>query len=305
MQSCALDPIVDDPVADINTSELSLASEVTNAKAPLPLECKVEYNSTVALNQFILGENLSKVQNNIITNSLSTSLNFLYCLLGEPTVKNKIHVVINNDRPDLIAVTQWSLGSDERKIVINPRELEGRTVFDRTLVHELVHALYQNDRFFINNRDFVIEGMASYFENYYRFDMNKKQAIDHLQDRIRAIVEAIGTCLDVEEELMTSDLNRDFDEFDRNQVDVMYSLSAYYWFILEDITGADSKKQILRILSTYTDEPTEHILITKKAFTLKSFEQWYGIDFEFTDNLPIEPSNTVPLCGAGIDIAET
>ena len=300
VQSCANNPANDQQINDSNLSEellseLPPARRVNDTEILLPLECEVDYNSTTALNQFVLNEDISQAHKNILIGSLTTSLNFMYCFLGEPIVKQKILVEIDGKRPDLIAVTQWQLGSSERKIVINPKELEARTVFDRTLVHELVHALYQNDRFFINNRDFIIEGMASYFENYYRFGLNKEQVVDHLQDRIKAIVEAIGMCLDAREGVVASDVNKDFDEFDRNQVDVMYNLSAYYWFIVEEVKGVDASKEILRILSTYRGEPTEHIE-NKKAFILKRFEEWYGIDLDFSKHLPVAQKQADPIC---------
>ena len=300
-QSCAKIPSVDEQTVDLNISEelfpeLTPAKKIIEAETPLPLECIVSYDPTTALNQFAISDNISQAHRDTLTNSLTTSLNFMYCLLGEPIVKKKIIIEIDNQRPDLIAVTQWQLGASVRKIVINPKELEARAIFERTLVHELVHALYQNDRFFINNRDFIIEGMASYFENYYRFGMNKEKAMDYLQDRIKAIVEALGMCLDVSEASLASDVNKDFDEFGRNQVDVMYNLSAYYWFALGAGKETYAGDEILRILGTYTDEPAEHILNNKKAFSLSGFERWYGIDFDLLSHLPIEPKYTDVLC---------
>ena len=278
------------------TPALTPAKKVSEKKVLLPTKCKASYHPTIALRQFKINNNINLAQKKLIRGSLTESLNFIYCLLGEPTVKKQIIIDTNDQRPNLIAVTQWQLGASERKIVINPKELEAKAIFDRTLVHELVHALYQNDRFFINNRDFIIEGMASYFENYYRFGMNKEKAMDYLQDRIKAIVEALGMCLDVNEASLASDVNKDFDEFGRNQVDVMYNLSAYYWFALEAGKETDAGDEILRILGTYTDEPAEHILNNKKAFSLSGFERWYGIDFDLQSNLPIEPKYTNALC---------
>jgi len=234
--------------------------------------------------QFDLQQITNRHDKQKIKDAIRQGIAFLYCTFGQPIVEQKVVIELNTKRPNLIALMQWKLKSIERKIIINPKEMDRKSVFDRTIVHELFHALYQSNNFFINNRDFITEGMAAYAENSFRFFDNDTAALDYLGDRVVAISRATKTCFNLDAKLNTSDMNKDFDEHERNQVDAMYALSAYYWFALKADINVNEK--IYYILNLYKGNKIKHVLESKNSLTLYQFQKWYGIHYDFSKHSP-------------------
>lgn len=100
---------------------------------------------------------------------------FLNKTYGKPLHLHKVHVVVKEKMTNYPKTFWKGKWHNKREVVLNmfyiyPSELP-------VIVHELFHALYQSNDVIQRYPEFILEGMAVYTENYYKYKNNIKTRI--------------------------------------------------------------------------------------------------------------------------------
>jgi hypothetical protein len=100
---------------------------------------------------------------------------FLKSVLGNPIYQNKIIVKITKKH---ISYPKMVYNNKKRIVSFSSFYMDESEM--PTIVHELFHALYQNDQIIETHTDFILEGMAIYIENLYKYkdDEQVKQKLN-------------------------------------------------------------------------------------------------------------------------------
>jgi len=188
-------------------------------------------------------------------------LSFLVGEYGPSIYKGKVNLIISaNSRNS--GKMSWSDNRRKyRTITLNelcllPSEL-------RILVHELFHAFYQSNAFIKANPDFILEGMAVYTENKYRYG-NKSNA--EILKQMRQEFEVIARLV----EYKPINFDIPFQSYGNKKIDLFYILSGILFFSQDPTTINGKIRKIFKKSPTSGGKKSFDELI--EAYRLKKTE---------------------------------
>ncbi|RLA73582.1 MAG: hypothetical protein DRG11_07570 [Epsilonproteobacteria bacterium] len=103
---------------------------------------------------------------------LMSAYKFLYDSFGAPRYTGDVHIVVTNENIPYPSVS-WQAGRESQRTLTLSRFYMYKSELP-TIVHELFHALYQSNNIINLYPEFILEGMAIYVENLFKYKKHAK-----------------------------------------------------------------------------------------------------------------------------------
>ena len=214
--ACSKTPELPEPIALDNNNSVALKSNIVDTK-------KLIIHSQ---------SDTPKKDRELIYQAYS----YLLKTYGKPLYQGEVTVEVKKDPIDHPKVL-WNIETKEkRRLILGSFHMYSSEL--PTIIHEMFHALYQDSAFMETYPEFIIEGMASYVEYFYKYKTDAKA-----RAKLTNILKSDKVCSGFKEDF---DFNDPFGKYVAKTVYYLY-ISSGDFFLNQN---RNPKELIMQMLNT-------------------------------------------------------